>query len=79
MGIPTTQGKTGSRDVTLLALLYDSGTRAQEICDIMIGDITFAKTSTVRIHWKGNKAREIPISSDVVKLIKRYLAAGGKL
>lgn len=61
-----------------LALLYDSGARAQEICDIMIGDITFAKTSTVRIHGKGNKAREIPISSDVMKLIKSYLAESGK-
>ena len=78
LGIPTTKGKSGSRDVTLLALLYDSGARAQEICDIMIGDLTFAKTSTVRIHGKGNKAREIPISSDVVKLIKRYLAERGK-
>ena len=73
-----TEGKSGSRDVTLLALLYDSGARAQEICDIMVGDLTFAKTSTVRIHGKGNKAREIPISSDVVKLIKRYLAERGK-
>ena len=44
----------------------------------MIGDITFAKASTVRIHGKGNKTREIPISSDVVKLIKRYLAESGK-
>lgn len=78
LGIPTTKGKLGSRDVTLLALLYDSGARAQEICDIMVGDLTFAKISTVRIHGKGNKAREIPISSDVVKLIKRYLAERGK-
>ncbi len=79
LNIPTTEGKSGSRDVTLLALLYDSGARAQELCDIMIGDITFAKTSTIRIHGKGNKTREIPISSDVVKLIKRYLAERGKL
>lgn len=78
LGIPTTEGKPGSRDVALLALLYDSGARAQEVCDIMIGDITFAKTSTIRIHGKGNKTREIPISSDVMKLIKRYLAERGK-
>lgn len=74
LSTPKTEGKSGSRNVTLLALLYDSGARAQEVCDIMIGDITFAKTSTIRIHGKGNKTREIPISSDVVKLIKRYLA-----
>ena len=78
LSISEMEGKSGSRDVTLLALLYDSGARAQEICDILIGDITFAKTSTIRIHGKGNKTRELPISSDVVKLIKRYLAERGK-
>lgn len=78
LSIPKTEDKSGSRDVTLLALFYDSGARAQEVCDILIGDITFAKTSTVRIHAKGNKTRELPISSDVVKLIKRYLAERGK-
>lgn len=78
LSIPETEGKSGSRDVTLLALPYDSGARAQEVCDIRIGDITFAKTSTVRIHGKGNKTRELPISSGVVKLIKRYLAERGK-
>lgn len=78
LSISEMEGKSGSRDVTLLALLYDSGARAQEIYDILIGDITFAKTSTIRIHGKGNKTRELPISSDVVKLIKRYLAERGK-
>lgn len=78
LSIPTTEGKSGSRDVTLLALLYDSGARAQEVCDTMIGDITFAKTPTIKIHGKGNKTREIPISLDVVKLIKRYLTERGK-
>lgn len=71
--MPETDGKAGSRDVTLLALMYDSGARAQEMCDILIGDLVFSKTATVRIHGKGNKTREIPISSDVVKLLKRYL------
>lgn len=75
---PKTEGKSGNRDVTLLALLYDSGARAQEICDIMIGDLSFTKTFTVRLHGKGNKMREIPLSSDVVKLIKKYLGERGK-
>lgn len=79
LSISETEAKSGSRDVTLLAFLYDSGARAQEICDVLIDDITFAKTSTIRIHGKGNKTREIPISSDVVKLIKRYLTERGKI
>lgn len=78
LGTPKSTGKSGYRDVTILALMYDSGARAQEICDITVGDITLSQTSTVRIHGKGNKTREIPISSDVSKIIKKYLAESGK-
>lgn len=70
---PKCTGKSGYRDMTLLSLLYDSGARAQELCDILIRDINLAKTSSIRLHGKGNKTREIPISSDVAKLIKKYL------
>lgn len=78
LSTPKNTGKSGYRDVTILALMYDSGARAQEICDITICDITLAKTSSIRIHGKGNKTREIPISSDVSKIIKKYLAESGR-
>lgn len=78
LSMPKHSGKSGYRDVTLLALLYDSGARAQEICDIVIGDATFAQTSCIRLHGKGNKTREIPIASDVAKLIKKYMTERGK-
>lgn len=71
--MPKHTGKSGYRDTTLLALLYDSGARAQEICDIKICDITIGKTSTVMLHGKGNKNREVPISPDVSKIINKYL------
>lgn len=78
LSAPINTGKSGYRDLTILALMYDSGARAQEICDITLGDITFAKTSTVKIHGKGNKTRVIPISSDVSKIIKKHLTESGK-
>lgn len=78
LSTPQNTGKSGYRDVAILALMYDSGARAQEICDITIGNITFAKTSSIRIHGKGNKTREIPISSDVSQIIKKYLAESEK-
>lgn len=78
LSMPKNKGKSGYRNVTILALMYDSGARAQEICDIRIGDITLAKVSSIRLHGKGNKTREIPISSDVAKIIKKYLAENEK-
>ena len=76
--LPKCTGKAGSRDVVLLSLLYDLGARAQEICDLCIGDITLGKTSKVRLHGKGNKTREVPLSSGAAKLVRNYLSEKGK-
>lgn len=76
--LPRCDGKAGSRNRVLLSLLYDSGARAQEICGLCIGDITLGKVSKVRLHGKGNKTREIPVSGDVAKLIRKYMSERGK-
>lgn len=76
--LPKCSGKSGCRDMVILSLLYDSGARAQEMCDVCIGDITLADTSKLRLHGKGNKTREVPISKDVVSLIKKYMAERSK-
>lgn len=78
LSMPGHTGKMGWRDAAMLSLLYDSGARAQELCDMRICDISFAKTPCIRLHGKGRKTREIPVSSDVAKIIKRYLAESGK-
>ena len=39
--LPNTSKLIGQRDVTLLSLLYASGARAQEICDLTLADISF--------------------------------------
>lgn len=75
--IPKQTGKSGIRDTVLLSLLYDSGARAQEICDLCIGDITLGKTCKIKLHGKGNKTREVPISADVAKLIRKYMSDRG--
>ena len=73
MHIPQCNRKSGSRDIVLLSLLYDSGARVQEMCDLYVGDITFGKTSKIGLHGKGNKTSEVPISFYVVELLRYYL------
>ena len=67
--MPQCTGKSGRRDVTLLSLLYDSGARAQELCDILIGDIIITKNACIKLHGKGRKTREVPIFPLHYKLI----------
>jgi site-specific recombinase XerD len=69
---PDINSYIGFRHRVLLTLLYDSGCRVQELCDITLADLALNDTSTVRLHGKGNKYRTIVISDETGKLIKKY-------
>ena len=75
--LPPLDRDNGIRDAALLCLMYDSGARAQEMCDIQVGDIKLGKTSTVKLRGKGLKVREVPISEETAKIIKKYLDVMG--
>jgi site-specific recombinase XerD len=43
----------GKRDAVLLALLYDSGARVQELIDLKVGDVNLSETVTISLTGKG--------------------------
>lgn len=62
------------RDEALLALLAHAGLRAQEVCDVQLRDLDLAgMTVTVR-RGKGGRARRVPLNTDAVATLRRYLA-----
>ncbi|MCD8501486.1 MAG: site-specific integrase [Bacillaceae bacterium] len=63
----------GQRDVTLLSLLYASGARAQELCDIKLDDITLGSPTKVRLTGKGSKSRVVTIPDNCTAILKEYL------
>jgi site-specific recombinase XerD len=71
--LPNPNRKIEKRDLVLLSLLYDSAARAQEICDLKVGDIKFGSVTKVKLFGKGNKTREVPVSNDVSKLLRYHL------
>lgn len=71
--LPNTTKLIGQRDVTLLSLLYATGARAQEICDITLSDISFSKPTTMRLHGKGNKSRIVVIPDNCSSILEEYL------
>ncbi len=64
---------TGLRHRTAMTLLYDSGCRVQELCDLMIHDIYTGSNPTVRLHGKGNKYRTVMISEKTAILVSEYI------
>lgn len=67
-----TARKTSNRDFTLLTVLYETGCRVQELCNLKISDVNFNHPSTIKILGKGNKMRIIPITDNLSSLIKTY-------
>jgi len=75
---PDTKTDIGKRDVTLLSLLYASGARAQEICDLTVNDINFGEKTNIRLVGKGRKGRTVTIPENCASMLKSYLC-GRKL
>jgi site-specific recombinase XerD len=66
--------ETGLRDKVLLSLMYASAARAQEICNLTVGNIQFhPKGGTLNINGKGGKTRRIGIPNACAVMLKQYI------
>ena len=72
--MPNIRKKLGCRDLVLLCVLYDSGARAQELCDLTVMDVHFSKQPYLVLHGKGGKTRSIPLMERPAKMLKDYIA-----
>lgn len=74
LSFPNTQTAIGKRDRALLCFMYASGARAQEICDLTVGDFSFLPSkTTVKLIGKGRKVRMISIPADASVILKSYI------
>ena len=77
--LPDPEKRLGLRDQVLLNLMYASGARAQEICDLKVRDFLVEKNLyKLTITGKGNKTRRIVIAKPSGTLLERYLEETGK-
>lgn len=74
---PDTSRPSGRRDLALLALMYDSGARVQEIADLTLGDLRADPPATVKLTGKGNKTRIVPLMAPTAALVQRYADGAG--
>lgn len=61
----------GGRDRAMLQLLYASGLRASELCELQLSDFN-EELGLVRVVGKGNKQRLVPVGRSAVKAISAY-------
>lgn len=74
--LPDTPDKIGWRDLVLLVVMYASGARAQEICDLTAKDIAHDKNGNaiLTLMGKGEKPRRVKITADATGLLDKYIA-----
>ena len=76
--LPDADTEIGLRNKTLLCFMYASGMRAQEVCDLTVGDIRFySDRAGVNVHGKGQKMRRIGIPAAASGMLKKYIAHRG--
>jgi len=71
---PNARTVRGRRDLTLLSLMYDTGSRVQEIIDLTPSRIRLQKPATIKITGKGNKTRLVPMLDGQTVHLKNYLS-----
>ncbi len=63
----------GKRNLLIIEMLYSTGMRRAELMNVKETDINF-NNSTIKVLGKRNKERLIPVHSELILLIKEYVA-----
>ena len=78
LSMPKGSRATELRDRTLLSVMYASGARAQEICDLTVGDVRIGDTATTLVlNGKGGKRRKIGIPKSCALLLDHHIRTSG--
>jgi integrase/recombinase XerD len=69
---PDPESRFFSRDVAILELLYASGLRASELCELKLRDLNL-EIGCVRVFGKGSKERIVPLGRAASEALSRYI------
>lgn len=73
LALPDRSTRRGRRDGTLLATLYDTAARVQELADLTVRDIRLDHPAMAALTGKGRKTRHVPLDGNTAALLTAYL------
>lgn len=65
--------RRGPRDLALLTMLYDTGARVQEACDLSLGDLRVNKPASATLTGKGRKTRIVPLAPQAAAILAQHI------
>lgn len=72
LAAPAQDSAAGLRDAAMLELLYATGLRVSELCQLRVADVNLER-GVLLATGKGRKQRIVPIGESAVALVARYL------
>lgn len=75
---PQSSSRTYVRDVAVLEVLYSTGVRVSELCDLTPAGLYLAE-GFARVRGKGDADRIVPLGSKCREALQRWLARRGRL
>ncbi|MBK8482204.1 MAG: site-specific tyrosine recombinase XerD [Proteobacteria bacterium] len=73
LSAPALQRANGLRDAAMLELLYATGLRVSELCQLRVADVNLER-GVLLATGKGRKQRMVPIGESALALVTRYLS-----
>ena len=70
---PDISTRNGRRNLALLALMYDSGARVQEMIDLTPSSVRLDSPNIIKLVGKGRKARLVPLQEEQIVFLKKYM------
>lgn len=70
---PDRNTQKGRRDLAMLALMYETGARVQEIADLKAECVRIEKPYTISITGKGRKTRVVPLLEKQMEYLMDYM------
>lgn len=71
---PDLTTEAGRRDALMLRVLYDTGARVQELCDLRLRDVRLDAPPSIQLTGKGRKTRIVPLMKGTLELLKPYIS-----
>ena len=79
LAIPDQTSVRGRRDLAIMAMLYDTGARIQELIGLKVKDVRLVKPETATLLGKGEKIRTVPIMTETARIVELYMHDHGFL
>lgn len=73
LAAPDRSTRAGRRDATLMATLYDTAARVQELADLTVRDIRLDHPAMAALTGKGRKTRHVPLDANTTTLLTAYM------